>query len=78
MRAAFGIGRPEKTLRHLMKKPPYGNDRTRAFAAPAAARTRDPKLRRLVLYPTELPEQCSATILPAAVCFGKLYLPDAV
>ena len=27
------------------------------MTAPAAARTRDPKLRRLVLYPTELPEQ---------------------
>lgn len=27
------------------------------LTAPAAARTRDPKLRRLVLYPTELPEQ---------------------
>ena len=25
--------------------------------APAATRTRDPKLRRLVLYPAELPEQ---------------------
>lgn len=40
--------------------------------APAAARTRDPKLRRLVLYPTELPEQYSAPILPLDSPLGKL------
>ncbi len=39
--------------------------------APAAARTRDPKLRRLVLYPTELPEQVTGRILAAAGGFGK-------
>ena len=52
-------------------KTPKGETPTTTKSAPAAARTRDPKLRRLVLYPTELPEQNCGAMIAVSSALGK-------